>query len=361
MRKKRSLKKIADEIEAESKEEVKNDLQGYKPNEGDFTKVISTGSTLLDLEISGRRIRGGGIPGGVLLEVAGDSQTGKSAILGEIAASCQANKGEVRYDDPEGRLDEEYSKIYGMEINKANYDTPDTVSQVFRNINHWEPKNNDVINVSCEDSLAALSTDMEMDNEDGDKMGMRRAKELSEGLRKTCRKIATNNWVIACSNQIRVGKGGGTTTPGGKAVGFYASIRIALKPIYGDTKLEKTITIKRGKDKKKKVSHKKVIAVRTECEVKKTVDEPYGKCKISIRFGYGVDDVRENLLYIKQNMALDKFICPDGQEYSFVEDAAVYIEDNNLENELREQVIDLWEEIDRTFKEKTKRKKKVRR
>ena len=154
-------------------------------------KVISTGSSLLDLAISGGRIRGGGIPGGIIIEVFGPSGSGKTAILAELCASAQAKGGDICFLDPEARLDREYCLIYGLSLPDENYYRPDTVTEMFDLIWKWEPPSSGTINVIAADSLAALSTEMEM--EDEDKMGMRRAKEFSEGLRKTCRLIANNN------------------------------------------------------------------------------------------------------------------------------------------------------------------------
>ena len=66
--------------------------------------MISTGSTLLDLIISGTRVRGGGLPGGILVEIFGPSGTGKTVLLCEIGGVIQRQNGDVRYGDPEARL-----------------------------------------------------------------------------------------------------------------------------------------------------------------------------------------------------------------------------------------------------------------
>ena len=218
LKRKRSTMKYSDEVVKETHSKIDKPFLS--------SKVISTGSTLLDLAISGGRIRGGGVPGGIIMEVFGPSGSGKTAILSELCASSQANGGEVCFLDPEARLDRQYCNIYGLSLPDKAYYRPDTVTEMFTFIEEWSPSSSDTINVIAADSLAALSTETEM--EDRDKMGMRRAKEFSEGLRKTCRLIANKEWLIACSNQVREGVMG-EVTPGGKGIPFYSSLRIRVR------------------------------------------------------------------------------------------------------------------------------------
>ena len=328
--KRRKIEEVTEKI----KKDIEKDIE--KKDEK-IKQTLSTGSTLLDLIISGKRKRGGGIPGGYVLEIYGPSGSGKTAILAELSGSAQANGGEARFDDPEARLDKEYSKIYGFDLKKDNYHRPDTVKEMFAGLWDWEPKNKDAINVSCADSLAALSTEMEMDDED--KMGMKRAKDFSEGLRKTCRVIANNNWILACSNQERHGG-----TPGGKAIPYYSSLRIRISPEYTGGKIEKN-------KKVYGVDVKKVTGIRCKCQiVKNSIDEPYGECNVSIVFGYGIDDIRENLIYTKQYTGSKKYICPDTKEWATINKAIEHIENFNLEDQLKEQTINLWYEIQEQLK-----------
>jgi len=348
MPKKITKKSDTEQIKARAK--AKPEPIQVTPNEGDFGTVVSTGSTLLDLAISGGRIRGGGIPVGILLEIYGPSQVGKTALLAEICADAQAKGGNVKFLDPEGRLDREYSRIYGMELDKKNYHVPDTVNEVFTHILKWKPdtpKENSV-NVIATDSLAALSSELEM-GDTGDKMGMKIAKDFSQGLRKTCRLIKRNNFIIACSNQIRGGTSGETTS-GGKGIPFYASLRIRIGPPAQNKYLTKTKTI-HG------VEHKKIFGIQSHCVVKKTVDDPYRTANVYIVFGVGIDDIRANLAYLKQMTKADKYIAVD-KEFGRMDTAIKYIEDNNLELELKDQVIDLWEEIENEFKVDRKPKRR---
>ena len=93
----------------------------------DATNVVSTGCTILDLSILGGRIRGGGIPGGAMVELAGGSGSGKTALMMDMAASVQQKGGDAMICDPEGRLDKEYAITFGCEIPKENYHRPNIV------------------------------------------------------------------------------------------------------------------------------------------------------------------------------------------------------------------------------------------
>jgi recombination protein RecA len=340
LKKRKSTKEMANDIkeEIESKE-VETD------KEVEIRKVISTGSTLLDLAISGGRVRGGGIPGGIIVELFGPSGLGKTALLAMICANAQKQGGEVRFCDPEARLDKEYSKTYGVSLkDKFEYYRPDTVSELFtKYVYHWEPLNDDVINVLAGDSVAALSTNLEMDEDDGDKMGMRRAKEFSEGLRKTARIIANKNWLVVFTNQIRQSPTKGVTTPGGMGLPFYASLRIQLeKPMqHHQIKLKRSI---RG------VEQEKVIGIHSICTVKKSsIDDPYRKAPIDLIFKEGIDDIRANLMWFKQMTKESMYNCIN-KDIKSIEKAILYIKENNLQDELKGQVIDLWLEIENAFK-----------
>lgn len=343
-REKASPSEMIKQIEEEIQQPVK-----IEKKEINLTKVISTGSTLLDLSISGGRRRGGGVPGGIVIEVYGPAASGKTAILSEMAASAQINGGDVEFEDPEGRLDKEYVRIYGLALTKENYNMPDTVTEVFDNIRKWTPKpsKEEAINLVATDSLAALSTELELAQ--GDKMGMRRAKEFSEGFRKLARKITKNNLLIACSNQMRDGEYG-DVTPGGQAIKYYSSLRISVKQ---KDKIEK-------KTKLDDKEIKKVIGIESRCVVvKSSIDDPYRECSIFIIFRHGVDDVRGNLQYMKEITNSTVYVCPDGKSYASMEAAVKHVEDNNLEEELRNRVIDKWEEVEKKLE--VVRKEKVRR
>ena len=324
----------------------------------DTSILVSTGVTLLDLAISGGRVRGGGMPGGIMVELFGGSGSGKTAILTEIGASVQAKGGEVDICDPEARLDREYTRITGLDLPRDHYYRPNTVGDrkdakgkvtelgLEGIIMGWEPKNPDVINLLGADSIAALSTAMEMD--DGDKRGQRKAKELSELCRKTARIIAHEHKLVVFTNQIRDGEFG-VTTPGGHAVPFHSSLRIACN--------QKEV-IRKVKKNEHGVEIKKDVGIISNLFVKKSsIDDPFRTVPMYLMFGIGIDDIRGNLQYYKDMTKGTVYDCVD-KTYTSLDRAVEYIEENDLEAELREMVIDVWEQNEALFKVNRKKKRR---
>lgn len=317
-------------------------------------KTISTGSTLLDLAIAGGRVREGGLPGGILVEIFGPSQSGKTVLLCEIAGDIQRKGGQVKFSDPEARLNKQFAKLFDLDVDTIEYNRPSTVPEVFHPLHTWSPKGEpDTIHGLLADSLAALSTDLEMEKEEGDKMGMRRAKEFSEHLRKSCRILAEKNILMVCSNQVRENQEAGPygqkfTTPGGLAVGFYASTRLRMM---GSEKLYRETSFKG-----KKV--KKVVGIKTTIEVfKNSVWEAYHQAPLNILFDYGIDDIRANLQYLKDYSGGKSVYSLGGRGLSNeMTEAIKIIEEEELESELKAEVIELWNAIE--LKMRTTRKSK---
>jgi recombination protein RecA len=341
-------------LSTQMKRKVKRPLveEDEKEYDGDFGTVISTGSTLLDLVISGGRVRGGGLPGGIMVEIFGPNGSGKTVLLCEIAGDIQRKGGKARFDDPEARLNRKFAEMFDLDMSSVIYDRPNTVTEVFKNIRKWKPESKGDINGTFTDSLAALSTNLEMTEELGDKMGQRRAKEFSEGLRKNARILVENNFLMVCSNQIRDSMatyGPKTESPGGKAIGFYSSVRLRAnspEKIW----LKKTIN---GKEEKR------AIGVETTFEVfKNSVWKPYRSAPVCIIFDYGVDDIRANLQYIKDNTANKIFMVEDTKLDVSLEKSIKMVEKLKFQGILKEQVIDLWEAIEEKFEQV--REKKVR-
>lgn len=337
--------------------EIKNHAKGkteettFTAYDGNFEHVTSTGSTLLNLAISGNRVRGGGIPSGIMLVAYGPSQSGKTALLSQIAGNILNDGGDDFFNDPEARLDQEFSSMFGMHLSEENYATPDTVTEVFKNLRDWKPKDTDVVNGFFTDSLAALSTNMEMENDDGDKMGGRRPKEFSESLRKHARIIKNKNYIFACSNQIRDKMNAmpfesKVEFPGGKALWFYSSIVMRFN---NPQKIKTKVKIN-GKEEYR------ITGIEVEVIVEKTVDTPYRKAPLIITFGYGIDDIRANLEFVKKYKKHTTYCVNDVSVGVGLEKAIVYVEQNNLETKLQNETIDLWEKIERMFTVKRKKK-----
>jgi recombination protein RecA len=334
-----------------SKPVIKKQEEEY---DGDFGKVISTGSTLLDLAISGGRVKGGGLPGGILVEVFGPNQSGKTVLLSEIAGAIQRQGGEIQFHDPEARLNTTFAQLFGMKIKEEDYYVPDKVPEVFEVVRSWEPKGKkDIIHGVFADSLAALSTKMEMEEDEGDKMGMRRAKEFSEQLRKTCRVIKEKNYLMVCSNQIRDNLDTQShikyITPGGKAMGFYSSLRLRFN---NPEKINAEATVA-GK------VVKRVVGVKTVVEVfKSSIWSPFRTAPIVIIFDYGIDNVMTSLQFIKDYTKNTIYTINGESLDKSMGKAIQIIEEEKLESQLREEVIDLWGNIESKFKSDRKPKER---
>ena len=320
--------------------------------EGNIETMISTGSTLLDLSISGGRVRGGGLPGGILVEISGAESTGKTVLLCEIAGDVQRQGGEVMFLDPEARLNKQFAKLFDLDVDAMNYSNPNTVPEAFKPIVDWEPAPKKKVHIICTDSLAALSTEREM--EDEDKRGQQRAKEFSEHTRKTCRVLQKKNFLMVCSNQLRDNSDGNPytpkdITPGGRAIPFYSSVRIRCKLI---KRIKKELTFAG-----KKIT--RITGVRIGTTVfKNTVWEPFHEAQVTLMFNYGVDDIRENLQFIKSHTTQSVYSVGDDKLGKEMLKAIQLVEEHSLEQELKDQVIDLWLKIESEFKEKRQPKRR---
>jgi DNA repair protein RadB len=340
-------RKLSDQVKSHSNRKQ----EAEEPYGGNIEIMIPTGSTLLNLAISGGRVRGGGIPSGILAEIFGPASSGKTVILCEIAGAVQRQGGKVLFRDPEARLNKEFARLFGLDTSEMEYSTPNTVSEVFKPIRTWDPKPERAVHGAFADSLAALSTDWEMDEKD--QYGMRRAKEFSEELRKTCRVIREKNFLVVCSNQVRQNLDAGPygqkyRAPGGEAIGFYSSLRLRCS---NPQKIKKTAKVA-GKD------IKKVVGVQTEVEVfKSSVWEPYHTAPLYILFDYGIDDIRANLQYIK-DMTGERSYQVGKESYKSLDEACIQAETYEYVDEIKKNTINLWEEIESKFNQKRKPKER---
>jgi recombination protein RecA len=341
-------------ISAQMKRKVEEDEKPKRTKklDGNTEKVISTGSTLLDLSISGGRVKNGGLPGGILVEIFGPSSSGKTVLLCEIAGGVQRAGGAVMFNDPEARLNKQFARMFDLDVDRVEYSTPNTITEVFKPIREWEPKPSKpgAINGVFADSLAALSTDMEMEEKDA--YGMRRAKEFSEELRKTCRILTEENLLMVCSNQIRTNVDAGPyaqkyVSPGGKAIEFYSSLRLRM---LGVEKIKRKTTVS-GKEVTR------IIGVKSDIEIaKSSVWKPFHQSTITILFDYGIDDVRDNLQFVKEHTGQTVY-CMGGMKLSkSIDDAIAMIEEDGLENKLKHEVTELWHEIESKFRSERKPK-----
>lgn len=317
-------------------------------------KMISTGSTLLNLAISGGRKRGGGIPVGIMVEIFGASGTGKTANLLEIAGNIQRQEGEIKFLDPEARINTVFAQIFDAELNEKLIERPNTVTDFFQSFTKWKPKPEDKIHGFFADSLAAFSTETEAGKDEPDNMAaMRKAKEFGWMLRNICVDLTKSGNLLICSNQIvdtTAKFGAKTKSPGGHGIEFYSSLRLQTKP-------KKKIKNKKTIDGKEQ---EKVIGIETEIYVfKSSVWEPYHSAPVYIIFDYGIDDIRANLQWLKDNTKSKVYqVNEDSDVHKSLTKACQMVENANLEKELRKEVIDKWEEIQEALTIPRKKKKR---
>jgi len=343
-------KSLAAQIKSHSQKKVEP-----KEYDGDIDNVISTGSTLLNLAISGGRRRGGGIPGGVIVEIFGPPSIGKTSLICEVAGGVQREGGELRFYDPEGRLSSNFAKIFDLQLSKEEIKHPKTPLDIFPPLRDWQPKNPNLINGIFIDSIASLMSDLELENKKDEYS--RVAKLFSQELRKSSIPIAEKKFIVMAANQLRqkvgmTGFGEKYDTPCGEAWKFYASLRLKATKA-NPYKLKQKITF-RGKE------IEEVIGTVLDIYVyKSSIWVGHHSATVYLLNDYGIDDIRANLMYLKQYGRKAK--KPDGTDYSGyslngdklgvgIDDALSIIEKDRRFLELKEAVIDLWEEIQVHFK-----------
>jgi protein RecA len=324
-----------------------------KEYEGDTENVLSTGSTLLDLAISGGRVRGGGIPAGIMVVAYGPSGTGKTVLACELAGEVQRKGGVVDYKDAEGRLNKPFAEVFDLDVEQMVYSKPDIIPEAFKTLMETKHEKDQLYGYFV-DSLAALSTSLEMENEEGDKMGGRRAKEFSMYLRKSKQIISHGNIILFCTNQIRENMDGGAwarkdVNPGGKAIEFYSSLILRFTRF---KKIKESVLVKG-----KKVE--RVVGIEGEIEVdKSSIWKPHRTAEIVIYYDYGIDDIRANLQFVKNYTGSKVYSVNDNVLNNSMEKSIQVVEEESLEEELKNQVIDLWEEIESKFEHERKKKKR---
>jgi recombination protein RecA len=250
------------------------------------SEYMSTGCVALD------SIMGGGLPVGRLTEIYGDNSTGKSLIAAQVAAIAQECGILVQYIDTESAVSRDIMIKVGVKIDDLMYSAPDTMEQVFAlmedTIMEKKALYPDDHLLIIWDSIAATSTDSEMEADTGKSTMGIHARMMSQGLRKLARLIAKEKVCALFLNQTRekigVMFGDNTATFGGKAVGFYASVRIQLK--IGN---------------KIRDANKHVLGInsRAVC-TKNKVAEPFHSAELPIYFGHGIDDPLASFMYLKE-------------------------------------------------------------
>ena len=223
-------------------------------------EVIPTGNVLID-----RALGVGGFPRGRIVEIYGPESSGKTTLTLTAIAQAQKRGGLAGFIDVEHALDPAYAKRLGVKLDDLLVSQPSSGEEALRICETLVRSN--ALDVIVLDSVAALVTKSELEGEIGDAVVGAQARLMSAALRKLTSLISKANTVCIFTNQIRekigVMFGNPETTPGGKALKFYSSVRIDIRRIGAIKSSDGTVT---GNRTKIKVVKNKVAAPFTEAE-----------------------------------------------------------------------------------------------
>ena len=291
----------------------------------EHTKIDVTSSGSLSLDVA---LGVGGFPKGRIIEIYGPESSGKTTIALQAIAEVQKNGGRAAFIDAEHALDPVYAKALGVDINELLLSQPDTGEQALEICEALV--RSEAVNIIVIDSVAALVPQAEIDGEMGDSHVGLQARLMSQALRKLGGTINKTKTTAIFINQLRekvgVMFGNPETTPGGRALKFYATIRLDIR---------RAEQIKQGDQ---------IIGNKTNIKVvKNKVAPPFKTASVDIMYGEGISREGEIIDIASSLDIMDK----SGAWYSYngekigqgKENVKIYLKEHtNLRDELEEKI-----------------------
>ena len=298
--------------------------------------VIPTGSIGLDMALGV-----GGIPRGRIIEIFGPESSGKTTLSLHIVAEAQKKGGICAYVDAEHAMDPEYTKKLGVNINDLLISQPDNGEQALEIVESLVRTGK--IDVIVVDSVAALTPKDEVEGDMGAYHVGKQARLMSQALRKLTAIVAKSKTVVIFINQIRmqigVMFGNPETTPGGKALKFYTSVRLDIRKI---------AQIKKGDE---------VVGSRTRVKiVKNKVAAPFKQTEFDIIYNEGISKEGEIMALGEKFKVIEKtgnsyFYLPAGEKTEKVKLGVGYDATRTFLKENKKVAGDILKEIKKKFAE----------